>query len=323
MNGDFAKKRFISMKSGKIIGIALMILSIAFIAKTIAGMDIGAVKLQRPGLSILYLLIFSVIYTVSVATEGYAWNLILEFLHGDKIPYETAIQVYGKSNIAKYLPGNVLHYAGRNLMGARLGWNHSDIIMSSILEIGLAFGSAAIFALLFAHKQFFNILQNAVHTITSSRVGIILAIFAFLALIGIVWAVASKAKYREKLKRFFTKKFGVLFARTFLVYAATFFIRGMLLVLIFVFILNIAVTTDQILIIITASILSWMAGFITIGAPGGLGVRESVLILMLASLYGKENIVVAALLHRLVSVLGDAAAFALVLLLPKLKEREE
>lgn len=54
---------------------------------------------------------------------------------------------------------------------------------------------------------------------------------------------------------------------------------------------------------------AWVAGFIAPGAPAGLGIREAVLVAGLNPLYGPEVALALPLLCRLVSVLGDGAAF--------------
>ena len=64
-----------------------------------------------------------------------------------------------------------------------------------------------------------------------------------------------------------------------------------------------------------AMALAWLAGFLTPGAPAGLGVRESVLLIILAPAAGEASILALAALFRIVTVLGDgllalgAAAF--------------
>jgi glycosyltransferase 2 family protein len=61
--------------------------------------------------------------------------------------------------------------------------------------------------------------------------------------------------------------------------------------------------------VIPAFALSWVAGFVTPGAPAGLGVREALLVGGTASFYGPGTALSAALASRLVTVLGDGLAF--------------
>jgi uncharacterized membrane protein YbhN (UPF0104 family) len=56
---------------------------------------------------------------------------------------------------------------------------------------------------------------------------------------------------------------------------------------------------------------SWLAGFITPGAPSGLGVREFILVRLLAPVVGEPQALLVAALLRLCSVSADVVAFAI------------
>ena len=60
---------------------------------------------------------------------------------------------------------------------------------------------------------------------------------------------------------------------------------------------------------VPAFALAWVAGFLTPGAPAGLGIREALLVAGTAPLYGPGTALSAALALRLVTVLGDGVAF--------------
>ncbi|HEX3528545.1 MAG TPA: lysylphosphatidylglycerol synthase domain-containing protein [Thermoanaerobaculia bacterium] len=59
---------------------------------------------------------------------------------------------------------------------------------------------------------------------------------------------------------------------------------------------------------VPAFALAWVAGFVTPGAPGGLGVREALLVAGTAPVYGPGTALSAALALRAVTVLGDGLA---------------
>jgi glycosyltransferase 2 family protein len=80
---------------------------------------------------------------------------------------------------------------------------------------------------------------------------------------------------------------------------------GMVMVAILVFLLAVPISSGQGVLIVGAMALSWACGFVTPGAPGGLGVRESSLLLILSPFIRVELLMTAILLHRLVSILGD------------------
>ena len=57
--------------------------------------------------------------------------------------------------------------------------------------------------------------------------------------------------------------------------------------------------------IISIFAVSWIAGFITPGSPGGFGVREAIIILFLSSFIGEPASLFVALIFRLITVAGD------------------
>jgi hypothetical protein len=60
--------------------------------------------------------------------------------------------------------------------------------------------------------------------------------------------------------------------------------------------------------------LAWVAGFITPGAPAGLGVRDAILMTGLTPIFGPGNALGVTVVMRLVTSVGDALAFAVGLL---------
>lgn len=302
------------LKNGKIIGIALMGISLVFIIREIMKIDFRSVELENPWTALCMVLLFSCVQTLSVFLSGWGWKLILEFFHGTKLSNREVLKVYARANVGKYLPGNVMHYAGRNLLGSRLGWKHSDIIISSFLEVVLILMSACIISLLLSYNRFIGVVQSAWEQVKISGL-LIPALFLAVILLGVgIWLFNKNIAVKEKLKLIWRPGFWLLFAKTFLAYALSFLIPGFLLVLIYRGVLQVEVTISSAVTITGASVLSWLAGFVTPGAPGGLGVKESILLLMLGPLYGKANAIIAALIHRLVSILGDVAAFLIVTL---------
>ena len=51
--------------------------------------------------------------------------------------------------------------------------------------------------------------------------------------------------------------------------------------------------------------IAWVAGFIIPGAPGGIGVREAVIIFFLTPIIGEAESITVSIGLRLVTLLGD------------------
>lgn len=61
--------------------------------------------------------------------------------------------------------------------------------------------------------------------------------------------------------------------------------------------------------LVAGYIIAWVLGFVVPGAPGGIGVREFVLTLLLGNVVGKELILTLSILHRLITIIGDFMAY--------------
>ena len=96
-----------------------------------------------------------------------------------------------------------------------------------------------------------------------------------------------------------------------LLHAGFFIIGGLLLLLVTYIILGPVVSLEYWPALISLFAASWMAGMITPGAPSGIGVRETVLVLGLSVVTPLAGAVVIATLLRLLTIGGDVL-FALL-----------
>ena len=76
--------------------------------------------------------------------------------------------------------------------------------------------------------------------------------------------------------------------------------------------LGASLDAELVVTLIYAACLSWMAGFVIVGLPGGLGVREAVLISLLTGPLGAGVAVSMALVSRVVSIGVDLAGAAII-----------
>jgi hypothetical protein len=55
--------------------------------------------------------------------------------------------------------------------------------------------------------------------------------------------------------------------------------------------------------------VAWLAGLLTPGAPAGVGVREIMLLFLLGTVVGRADLLLAAVLSRVITVTGDGGFF--------------
>jgi glycosyltransferase 2 family protein len=213
--------------------------------------------------------------------------------------------VYGRTQIAKYLPGNVFHLVGRQVMGRRLGHGQGRLALASLLEALLLVLTAAALSLPIV-LQWFD--EGPLW---------ILAFGPVLALIAARWArchdlplrdVATGSGHGSALAILRLLRAAFLYAVFFLVVAAIFWVLA----------LSVG-DPGRPSIDFAASVsvvaLAWLVGFATPGSSAGIGVREVVLIAALEGSLGAPASGLIALALRLVTIAGDVVFFALGMML--------
>ncbi|MBF0624697.1 MAG: hypothetical protein HQL82_07800 [Magnetococcales bacterium] len=213
----------------------------------------------------------------------------------------TLFAVYARGAVAKYLPGNVMEFIARNLLGRRLGVDQATLALASLLEVALTFGTAVSLSLPFAAGILGPFLGGWAAPAWMNN-GIPLLALPLVVLAGVMLVA----------RRGGGGGVGLLAAAAravtghVLVFAVTGTMLAMALALV-----GAAVTPAALPLLISAHALAWWAGLITPGAPGGLGVLEAVLLMILGERFGPEVTLAAALLLRLAAIGGDWLAFAL------------
>jgi hypothetical protein len=208
--------------------------------------------------------------------------------------------VYGRTQIAKYLPGNVFHLVGRQVMGRRLGHGQARLALASLLEALLLVLTAAVLSL------------PVVWRWLDQDLWLVLLAVPVLALIA---ACLVRGHRPSALRRLGTDRdpaggvlrllgAAALYALFFLVVAAIFWLLA----------LSVS-ESGRGAIDLAGSIpvvaLAWLAGFATPGSSAGIGVREAVLIAALEGTLGAPASALIALALRLVTVGGDVVFFVL------------
>ena len=65
---------------------------------------------------------------------------------------------------------------------------------------------------------------------------------------------------------------------------------------------------SQLITITGGYVFAWILGYITPGAPGGIGIRESVMLIVCGGLF-EEKVIIYALLFRISSIFADILGF--------------
>lgn len=299
------------IKSGiiKKAGALLVVLCFWYIGRTLWRIDFDwSVLVSNPYHLFLFLLLGPVGAGLLYLVAG-SWADILNYIEPRPVSRRELSAVYIRANIAKYLPGNVMNLIGRNVMAGRLGFAQKNIAMSTVLEIILFACTTLTLAVLLSLGEIRRILV-AFRTYGSGRLLLLEIAAGLTVLTGAgVLIRRNRARFQMICERFCNLDFVRVCIRAAGSYSIYFVSCGVMLGLLLCVMLNDRLSAGDFLSVAGIYILSFFLGYITPGAPGGMGVREAVLLLLLTPIVGNEHAVVASVLHRILTVYSDVVIY--------------
>ena len=260
-------------------GIVLLVASLAFLVRAAIEADLAGLMASVDAQGAAMLSGLAAVYGAALGLLALAWWLTLAKGDGDQ-SFMPAFIVYGLSVFPKYLPGSVFQYASRQTLGARYGWRQRDIAKASAAEIILHLVAAlAIFLIL---DQAFGF---------GRMPGLVTAAFAAIVIGGVAFLAVRAPAIRTRL-------FGALVAQI------LFF--GLLALIAAGCALLFGASTRTAFDASAMFLLAWLIGFITPGAPGGIGVREASVLVTTSAIMGPGPALLFAAATRIVTLGGDA-----------------
>lgn len=250
------------------------------------------------------------VYSATALVSNSAWYYLLRSVGEHQFQMWQAISIGCLSQAGKYIPGNVAHHFGRVVLAKRHGLGMSNTLFTMFLETVWVIAIASLMALIFAVSAGRRLFDEIPH------------IPQWWVLAGVISAaiLAPVAAHRlfERATRWWAQRKEIEISsvhmpplRTFwlvsLLYVVNYLILGLVL-----FIIASQVFGEErggILLLSGIFAVAWIAGFLTPGAPAGLGVREVVLVAALTPIYGIETAVGVTAVLRVVTVLGDGLIF--------------
>ncbi len=300
------------MNKIKIIGVIFTLFSFVFIVNTLiqSKPDFSSIVLNPSTFIAIILSIISC--CIVVFGFGWAWRQLLIAFSGLNVPYRSAGLLFVQTNIGKYLPGNVMHFAARNIFGKKWGLTHTDLALSSLFEVLLILFVLFTGLFFFQPDELWRIIENAFHQLELDKYlhYIILTVF-FVITISLFIAIRVKGDLFKLLEKKLSPRTFMIFFQVMLVYIGIFCVLGFSIFIVIKFILQPDFEFKFLLDTIVYFALAWLAGFIVIGSPGGIGVRESVLIVLLGPVLGESTALLAALIHRFIYITGEVFSFLL------------
>ena len=235
--------------------------------------DIAAMATEPEPLGVV--LVGAFLYAGALTLLALGWAGLVR-VGAESVPRGELVRIFASSSIAKYLPGNVFHFAGRQLLAGRLGVPQRRTAAATVTEsvatlvAGIAMAAVA--------------LAGTRHALVAP---------ALLAAIAVGVAIGHR--------RALTAMLGL---------ACAFFLVNQVLVAGIAAVLG--ASRADLLPLTAVYLISWAAGNALPGAPGGMGVREAAFVSLTdaLALAAEPLAVTLAVAMRLISLAGDLLFFA-------------
>lgn len=264
---------------GGLIAFALSAAILAFAARDVAfSIAFDALPAHLPGT----IAMLALGYAASIALLACAWRM--SFMGADAPCWRAAISVYGASILPKYLPGSVFQYVSRQALGQRFGWGQRAMAGASLIEIALHVVTPVLLLGVLAGAGLFSLPLLWALGLGGAALAAVVALHVRRALAGAAGPMALQL---------------IFFMISLALAAACASLAGI----------------DAPWAAASVFLVAWLIGFVIPGVPGGIGVREAALAILLAGIADPAQALLFGGLTRLVTLAGDLifalAAFAI------------
>lgn len=285
--------------------------SAIFIGYLLTTLDLGSLRAHLNSRSLLALAAAVLLYAAIVPLGALAWRIMLRDM-GHRERFLPLLAIMSVTQAGKYLPGNVGQHVGRIGLSLAHGIPAAILIASMAYEVCLLL-LADLFTAVAAGAASGPGLEILLGT-TGHASAIAIAVAATLLCLA---AIPVLTKVLPRLTGWLMSRRGGGPAPAALTLPAIgqvlgLYVAAMLCVGASMAVLALGLFPGRpfdFALLTAAFTLAWAIGFITPGAPAGLGVREALLLLMLAHGMGAANASLLILALRVATTLGDMLCF--------------
>jgi uncharacterized membrane protein YbhN (UPF0104 family) len=258
--------------------------------------EVSAIEVTRTGWGLIALSL-----TVTILAHLWSGQIWLLTLREFKQPIQNrwGLQVYLKTNIAKYLPGNVWHFYGRIMTVHQAGVSIGAATLSVLLEPLLMASAALLIALVNAEQ---NHLALQLLSLCIVLIGVhprilnpVIKQFRKMKLKGQDPQLVAAGGFQ--IDHYPIKPFVGQIG--FVVLRSMGFILAVLALS--------PIQWQQIPILLSSFSLAWLLGLVIPGAPGGIGIFEATALTLLNQQFSPAILLSAVAFYRLISVLAEAS----------------
>jgi hypothetical protein len=308
-------KKTNAKKIVKILGNILSVIAIIYIIRKFIKMDIDPGMLLS-GKALFVCLVLVLLQVSQILTASYPWLQFVRILSNKRIAFKESMLVYAKANIYKYVPGNVFHFVARNELAVKENVSHLDVAASTVLDTVCSLGISFLLSVVLLRNAALEYMKNYA---ALAKVLLVILLVCILAAVVLLYLFRAKlTNVIANLKRCFKKENlrNLLCIFVYDVY------NNMVNVLIYTILLLSLFAPGfdgkSYTSLMGAYLLSILIGMITPGASGGIGIRETVMLVLTQNHFSESMIVSSMVIIRVVSIVADIVAFLFQMIIEKM-----
>jgi len=283
------------------LSVAVTLFVLIFLSKNIYAhwQELAGIELTLQSWGLLS--IATLVILTAYCWAGYLWWQTLKFLQ-QNLQLRQILPLYLKTNIAKYVPGNIWHYYGRISAVTNQGGTMTVATISVLLEPLMMAAAAFIIVLLNLPKDFWGLALLGL--------GITLGLLHPLALNYSLQSLQKlKQRFQQKIPQQLQQDLPpetpvIKTYPTFLLLGEIGFLQLRFLGFCLVLEAIAPFPRQDLQTLFSAFSLAWVAGLI-VPVPAGLGVFETMMLVLLESQFPSAIILTSVGLLRLVSIIAE------------------
>lgn len=255
---------------------------------------------------------FAIACTYLLTTYG--WFFTLNFLSHNKITFSESIALVNTSNLTKYIPGKVWSYALQMYWLAKLGFSKSRVLYVNLINLYVSLIAALILGVAYLVFSPGTFPRAVILALLSVLVVFEAAFIAYNAPLLRRLVMVLNTVFKRDIEVGSSATSARLLAYLHAVYGIAAFSFGAGAYAL-CFGIGFGIAHDRMFAVMAAFLISEVIGFIAVVTPGGLGVREAAMYLLLKDVSPEAFALILPLATRLVSMAADVLFGSLALIL--------
>ncbi len=285
----------------------LSVLALLFVFQRFYTNKVWSLNLLTPAYLAGIILIGSLVYFLDTGIPAVSWKLLLEWFGEPRKPLSLIYSIYGRTQVAKYLPGNIFQLTNRHVLCLNEGYRNTSLLGAAIFEVlGSVIGSA-VFCLI-------GYLMGVRYEGLSLFLILGIIVIVFSAIAGSIYLFPRIVPRVPFLNKFIPEDelnskgtFTALLPVAGLIFC--YFLFASVIFCVITVAVNGSLDGISLPLVVSVYSIAFLLGLITPGAPAGLGIRESIMVLLMSPMIGDAKSTYIALVFRLVTTLGDVWFF--------------